>query len=91
MNHPSQHRFISLWAVCAGSIPEELGGLSELKMLALEVNKLTGEDIRAERVARDHKVSTAIQSIGIERLGGSVDISTNRTDRRVLFGAPRDR
>ncbi len=51
MNHPAQHRFIYLWAACAGSIPAELGRLSELHELLLNHNKLTGEDGRAERVA----------------------------------------
>lgn len=43
--------FIPLWAVCAGSVPEDLGRLGELTTLGLNNNKLTGEDGRAERVA----------------------------------------
>ncbi len=42
-----------LSAVCAGSIPKELGALGELTTLGLENNKLTGEAVRAENVARD--------------------------------------
>lgn len=33
-------------AACAGSIPEELGALSELKDLRLHSNKLTGKDVK---------------------------------------------
>ncbi len=91
INHPAQHRFISLWAFCAGSIPEELGGLGELQVLCLEENKLTGEAVRAENVARDRKYISSNPIKSIERPGGSVDISIHHTDRRVSFGAPRDR
>lgn len=31
------------WDACTGSIPEELGGLSELQILFLHTNELTGE------------------------------------------------
>ena len=36
-----------LLAVCAGSIPEELGGLDKLESLLLSENKLAGEVVSA--------------------------------------------
>ena len=36
-----------LWCVCAGSIPEEVGGLVKLEELSLNENKLSGKGVCA--------------------------------------------